>query len=85
MAPFDPSVITKAGDSEAVPGLLKKINLLAGKEGDEARQDMKDLARDLFLSLETPREAMIRQCWAEVCDCLIVFACVHVAFFLFSP
>lgn len=68
MAPFDPSVITKAGDSDAVPELLKKINLLADKEGDEARQNMKDLARDLFLSLETPREAMIRQCWAEVCQ-----------------
>jgi hypothetical protein len=68
MAQFDPSMITKAGDLEAVPALVKKVNLLADKDGESARQDMKNAARDLFLALETPREAMIRQIWAEVRD-----------------
>lgn len=71
MAPLDPSIITKAGNEDAVPALVKKIGLLAGKDGDEARQDLKDVARELFLALETPRETMIRQCWAEVSRTLL--------------
>ena len=77
MASFDPSAITKAGDLDAVPALLKKVNLLADKDGDAGRQDLMNAAKDLFLALETPREAMIRQIWAEVRDA------VHY-YFLFS-
>lgn len=56
-----------------VPTLLQRIND-DGKEyletTPQARLKLLETARSLVYALETPREALIRHCWSEVC-----FAC----------
>lgn len=68
-APLDTSIALKANDSDAVPSLLKEIAALGeGYQADDEQTRLKLAmkARTLWQSLETPREAMIRNCWAEV-------------------
>lgn len=63
------SIVTSPNNLEAVPGLLTDLKagvsaLSAG--GREARQDLLIKARTLVQSLETPRETMLKHCWAQV-------------------
>lgn len=67
--PVDASLTVKANDAAAVPGLIKQISALG--EGVDisdnvARQELAAKAKALWQSLETPRETMIRHCWAQV-------------------
>lgn len=55
---------------EKIPDLLAQIashgrEYLA--EGSQARLKLLEAARSLTYALETPREAMIRHCWSQVC------------------
>ncbi|KAK8087155.1 O-methyltransferase- family 2 [Apiospora phragmitis] len=53
---------------DAVPGLVKQINAgvdALGTGGDEARHALLVKARNLMQALETPRETMIKHCWAQ--------------------
>lgn len=55
---------------DTVPGLLQTVadhgkDLLA--QDPEARLKLLEAARSLTYALETPREAIIRHCWSEVC------------------
>lgn len=64
-------------DPEEVPELLKRI-ALHGKayltENDELeRTKILNSARSLVYALETPREAVIRHCWSQVCVFSILF------------
>jgi hypothetical protein len=63
------SIATSPNNLEAVPGLLTDLKtgvsaLSAGSR--EARHDMLIKARTLVQSLETPRETMLKHCWAQV-------------------
>lgn len=53
-----------------VPDLLAQI-ASHGKEylaeGPQARMKLLEAARSLTYALETPREALIRHCWSQVC------------------
>lgn len=56
---------------DAVPDLLQTVaghgkDLLA--QDPEARPKLLEAARSLIYALETPREAIIRHCWSEVCQ-----------------
>lgn len=67
--PVDVSIAINPNNLEAVPGLVKEINdgvksLATG--GHEARHELIVKARSLMLALETPRETMIKHCWAQV-------------------
>lgn len=67
--PVDVSIAINPNNIEAVPGLVKDINegvnsLATG--GHEARHELISKARSLMLALETPRETMIKHCWAQV-------------------
>lgn len=65
----DMAVALTANDLAAVPALTKGITSLsaAAAGGDEqARLDLVEKARQLVRSLETPRETMIKHCWAQV-------------------
>ncbi|SPO07028.1 related to O-methyltransferase B [Cephalotrichum gorgonifer] len=64
----DMSVALTANNLAAVPDLAKGISSLsaAAADGDEqARLDLVEKARQLVRSLETPRETMIKHCWAQ--------------------
>lgn len=55
---------------DTVPSLLQTVaghgkDLLA--QDPEARFKLLEAARSLIYALETPREAIIRHCWSEVC------------------
>ncbi|TEA12127.1 O-methyltransferase mpaG [Colletotrichum sidae] len=62
------SIATSPNDLAAVPGLLKELSAGVGalsSEGHEARHEMLLKARSLVQALETPRETMIKHCWAQ--------------------
>jgi hypothetical protein len=60
---------------DTVPDLLQTL-ASHGKDltaqDHEARLKLLEAARSLTYALETPREAIIRHCWSEVC-CQILF------------
>ena len=65
----DMSVALKANNLTAVPNLAKGISSLSAAAADgneQARLDLVEKARQLVRSLETPRETMIKHCWAQV-------------------
>lgn len=65
----DVSVATSPNNLSAVPDIVKSISALdtAAAGGDEnARLELVEKARQLVRSLETPRETMIKHCWAQV-------------------
>ncbi|KAK2037189.1 S-adenosyl-L-methionine-dependent methyltransferase [Colletotrichum somersetense] len=64
----DVSIATQPNDLEAIPELLKTIaagvtNLSKG--GDDARHELLIKARTMVQALETPRETMVKHCWAQ--------------------
>lgn len=65
------SVAVLPNAPELVPGLLQQV-ASSGKEFESAdpkvRTELLDAARSLVHALETPREAMIRYCWSQVCS-----------------
>lgn len=64
----DVSIAISPNNIDAVPSLLKDITAgVAALEtgGDEARHDLLIKARTLVQSLETPRETMVKHCWAQ--------------------
>lgn len=65
----DFTVALMACDLNSVPSHISKIGQLGARleEGDlQARLNLLRSARDLVSALETPRETIIRHCWAEV-------------------
>mgnify|MGYP000933587419 CR=1 FL=1 len=65
----DVSIALNATNSDAVPDLIKEITALGetfDKEDSDARLKLMAKAKSLWQSLETPRETMLRHCWAEV-------------------
>lgn len=65
----DMEVALRPNDLPGVPEIVKSITSLtaAAAAGDEAsRLELVEKARDLVRSLETPRETMIKHCWAQV-------------------
>lgn len=65
----DKAVATKPNNMDAVPSLVKQINAgvdALGTGSDEARHALLVKARNLMQALETPRETMIKHCWAQV-------------------
>lgn len=65
----DISVALAANNLKSVSGLVNDISSLgtAASNGDEqARLDLVEKARSLVQALETPRETMIKHCWAQV-------------------
>lgn len=71
-SPFmDDQIPISPSAPQQVPGLLSQIS----SHGDaflnadpDARSKLLEDARALANALETPRESMIRYCWAQVCD-----------------
>lgn len=67
----EPISITSATDPSAVSSLIKELSLLgegfSATSPEELRLDLLLKARTLWKALETPRETMIRHCWAQVC------------------
>ncbi|CAI4214094.1 unnamed protein product [Parascedosporium putredinis] len=64
----DVAIAIQPNNAEAVPDLLKQITAgVSALEtgGDEARHDLLIKARTLVQSLETPRETMVKHCWAQ--------------------
>lgn len=72
--PVDPSIVLHPNDLAAVPAILGQVLTrgvaalapapLAG-DAATARQSLLEAARSLVRALETPRETMIRHCWAD--------------------
>jgi len=63
------SVALEPCDLEAVPSFVEQINDLGTQiaDGDRnARYSLLKAARGLVNALETPRETMIKHCWAQV-------------------
>lgn len=71
-SPVDVSVATTAMNLQATSDLVKQLAAgidaltAGGGKDDTLRQDLSIKARDLMLSLETPRETSIKHIWAEV-------------------
>ncbi|KAK2049472.1 O-methyltransferase [Colletotrichum somersetense] len=67
--PLDVSVATRPNDAESVAELSKAIGLLGedySPEKEEVRLQLLKQARSLVQALETPRETMIKHCWAQL-------------------
>lgn len=64
----DVSVALTPNDLSSVPALVNDISTLGhAASGDyEARHQLLLKARALVQALETPRETMIKHCWAQV-------------------
>lgn len=65
----DISVALSPNNLPAVPEIVKGISALSASatDGDEqSRLDLVEKARQLVRALETPRETMIKHCWAQV-------------------
>jgi hypothetical protein len=68
--PVDISIALQPNDSDAVPAILKGISSFGDAPAigkDETRLALLAKARDLVRALESPRETMIKHCWAQVC------------------
>lgn len=66
---LDMSIALTACDLPSIGQHAKKISGLAGPAAagdDAARLSMLEAARSLVHALETPRETMIKHCWAQV-------------------
>ncbi|KAI1391437.1 S-adenosyl-L-methionine-dependent methyltransferase [Hypoxylon trugodes] len=67
-APPDPSIALKPCDFDSVNTHVKKINELVGSispTDNVTRNELAETARKLVRALETPRETMIKHCWAQ--------------------
>ena len=67
--PIDVSTALSPNDIDAVPDLVKEIQASTdalATSGDEARHELVIKARSLVQALETPRETMIKHCWAQL-------------------
>ncbi|CAG9949240.1 unnamed protein product [Clonostachys rosea f. rosea IK726] len=70
-SPVDVSAATTAMNLQATSDLVKQLAAgidaltAGGGKDDTLRQDLSIKARDLMLSLETPRETSIKHIWAE--------------------
>ena len=78
----DVSVALAPNDLKSVSGLVESISALgsSASSGDEqARLELVEKARRLVRALETPRETMIKHCWAQVRElsCLFFFTPSH--------
>lgn|SRR5690554_6123961 len=65
----DISVALSPNDINSVPDLVKSISVLSTADFDgneQSRLDLVEKARLLVSALETPRETMIKHCWAQV-------------------
>jgi hypothetical protein len=61
------SIAIQAGDIALVPPLVEEMLLyLDFPEHESHRLQLLRLARSLVQALETPRETVLRLCWAEV-------------------
>lgn len=72
--PVEAALTVQPNDAASVPGLIQDINSLEknlADGGNEARLELAAKAKALWMSLETPRETMIRHCWAQVRDMLL--------------
>lgn len=68
---FVDRVATSANTPELVPGLVDQVASLgkvASLQDHTDRTTLLEAARSLVYALETPREAMIRYCWSQVCS-----------------
>lgn len=65
---YDERIAITPTAAEDVPDLLSKVATLGNEYSTDVRSRMKllEAARSLVYALETPREAMIRYCWAQV-------------------
>ena len=66
----DVSIAVRANDPGAVPCLLQKLSEFGGKpsaDHNDTRMAMLSHAKALVRALQTPRETMIEQNWAQVC------------------
>jgi hypothetical protein len=67
--PVDVAIALQANEPEAVPEILKGISSFGATPSiDDAttRLSLLAKARELVHALETPRETMIKHCWAQV-------------------
>lgn len=65
----DVSVALRPNDPERVPGLIQDISAAGhalNSDDGVGRLRLLEKARDLVRALETPRETMIKHCWAQV-------------------
>lgn len=68
MTTLDVSVALAPNDIDSIPALLKDITAGVDKlatGGDQARYDLIVKARTMMQALETPRETMVKHCWAQ--------------------
>ncbi|KAL2262440.1 hypothetical protein VTK26DRAFT_1343 [Humicola hyalothermophila] len=78
------SVALAPNDLKSVPSLVQDINAVADKAsaGNEtARLELLEKARSLVRALETPRETMIRHCWANTATFAVLSTAVDVGLF----
>ena len=65
----DVSAALRPNDPESVPGLIQDISDAShdlDSDDGVSRLRLLGKARDLVRALETPRETMIKHCWAQV-------------------
>lgn len=66
------STVLRPNDLDVVPQLADSIKKLSGQVAtnedgsDGGRRELLEQARHLVQALETPRETMIKHCWAQV-------------------
>lgn len=67
---IDSKVAISPSAPERLPHVLKEIQAQSeafANGSTEARLKLIDAAQSLVYAMETPREAMLRYCWSQVC------------------
>jgi hypothetical protein len=80
----DISVALAPNDLKSVPGLVQDINAAAcsaAAGSEQARLALVEKARSLVRALETPRETMIKHCWAQPSAMAALSTCIDVGLF----
>jgi hypothetical protein len=78
------SIALQPCDLGSVPELVEQINDLGTRlaGGDlHARHRLLKSARDLVSALETPRETMIKHCWAQPTAFTVIEICIEIGLF----
>ncbi|KAF2875904.1 S-adenosyl-L-methionine-dependent methyltransferase [Massariosphaeria phaeospora] len=82
--PIDIGIALRPCDSDAVPEILKNISSFGKSpslDNDNARLGLLAKARDLVRALETPRETMIKHCWAQPGCYTAITSCYNLGVF----
>lgn len=81
---LDDQIAVSPNAPQDLPGLLKQVNSLSQDftgGNQEARLKLIDAAQSVVRALETPRETLLRYCWAQSTAFAAIETCIDLGIF----